>query len=206
MRFTNSFFGGTAILASILFASAARASGSFVVPDPEYFEQFSIGNGVYHFQGFNPGSFTAPCAAGPGAATCGTIDLAISPQASASASLTTTSGQTSTLESEVAYFYEIVDHGSAQGNTPGTTLIPLVVTGFVRFTTSIGPNTSIGGTQLNFADLSADGGTVSTDGSSTAQVGPHSVTLNINAFSYTPNAIVMRVFLAWRTTGTPAAP
>jgi hypothetical protein len=154
----------------------------------------------YQFTGSALGSFQAPCSAAAGAPVCALINLTTTPDASVSASLSAYNGQTSSLIAEVAYYYEIVIPGSpAQSNTPGNTLIPLVVSGYASFTDSIGPRTSIGGQQLNFASITvagqtASGGTVGTTASSSATVGPSPFQVQVNAFSYTPNAVSLKTF------------
>jgi hypothetical protein len=204
MRLKFSFFGGAAILLSLLAVPAAKAS-VIVLPDAEYFESITVGNffsnsNSYQFQGNSLGSFQAPCSAAPAAPVCALINLTTTPDASISALLSAYNGQTSSLIAEVAYYYEIVIPGSpAQSNTPWNTLIPLVVSGYASFADSIGPRTSIGGQHLNFAGMTvagqtAKGGTIGTSAVSSPSAGPGPFQVQVNAFSYTPNTISLKAF------------
>jgi hypothetical protein len=204
MKLKLSFIVSVAMLACLLNARAAKAS-AIVLPDAEYFESITVGNpfsnsNFYQFQGNSLGSFQAPCSTAPGAPVCALINLTTTPDASISALLSAYNGQTSSLIAEVAYYYEIVIPGSpAQSNTPGNTLIPLVVSGYASFADSIGPRTSIGGQHLNFAGMTvagqtAKGGTIGTSAVSSPSAGPGPFQVQVNAFSYTPNTISLKAF------------
>jgi hypothetical protein len=194
--------GSAAIFVCLTLAPIAKAD-MVILPDPQYFESFSIGvpfrnSTSYQFTGRSLGSFVAPCFPEPGL-VCGQVDLRTTPDASVSASVSAYAGQLNSVEAEVAYYYKIVTPGFIPSSIPGDILIPLVVSGFASFTSSLGPNTSIGGQLQNFVGITvagqgAHGGTVAVSGGSNATVGPNSFLLNVNAFAYVQNAISLKAF------------
>jgi hypothetical protein len=192
-------------LIGFLLALQTVKADQIVLPDPEYYESLTIGNpfsnsNSYTFQGFTLGNFQAPCSSAPGAPICGQISLTTTPDASVTASISAYAGQLSSVIAEVAYYYEIIVPGApAQSNTPGTTLIPLVVSGYASFTSSLGPNTTIGGTLQNsvgivVAGQGPNGGTVANRAGSSPSAGPSPFLVYANAYAYTPNAISLQAF------------
>jgi hypothetical protein len=149
----------------LAFAAPAAKADMIVLPDPEYFESITIGNlnsnsNFYQFQGGALGCFQAPCSASVESPVCALINLTTIPDASVSASVSAYAGHLNSIEAEVAYYYEIVVPGPAQSNTHGNALIPLFVSGFASFTSSLGPTTPIGGQSfLNFVGITVAGQT-----------------------------------------------